>query len=77
MSKQESSFKLGKMSFHGNRSFILGHKISEAGLEVDQAKVAIIKILFPPIIVKGIRSYLGHVGFYRRFINDFSKISRP
>ena len=31
----------------------------------------------PPTIVKGIRSFLGHVGFYRRFIKDFSKISRP
>ena len=56
---------------------VLGHKISVAGLEVDQAKVAIIKTLLPPTIVKGIRSFLRHAGFYRRFIKDFSKISRP
>ena len=56
---------------------VLGHKISAVGLEVDQAKVSVIKTLLPPTKVKGIRSFLGHTGFYRRFIKDFSKISRP
>ena len=47
---------------------VLGHMISTAGLEVDQAKVSIIRNLMSPTTVKGIRSFLGHVGFYRRFI---------
>ena len=55
----------------------MGHKISVVGLEVDQVKVSIIKTLLPPTTIKGIRSFLEHAGFYRRFIKDFSKISRP
>ena len=53
------------------------HKISTIGLEVDQAKVYVIETLMLPNTVKGIRSFLGHAGFYKRFIKDFSKISRP
>ena len=55
----------------------MGHKISIVGLEVDQTKVDVIKTLRPPTTVKGIRSFLGHAGFYKRFIKEFSKISRP
>ena len=54
-----------------------GHKISADGLEVDQAKIAVIKTLMPPTTVKGIRSFLGHARFYRIFTKDFSKISKP
>ena len=56
---------------------VLGHKISADGLEVDQAKIVVIETLMPPTTVKGIRSFLGHAGFYKRFIKDFLKISRP
>ena len=66
-----------KFHFMVTEGIVLGHKISAAGLEVDQGKITIIKTLMSPTTVKGIRSFLGHVRFYRIFIKDFSKISRP
>ncbi|XP_056690006.1 uncharacterized protein [Spinacia oleracea] len=56
---------------------VLGHKVSHLGIEVDRAKIEVIEKLPPPVNVKGIRSFLGHAGFYRRLINDFSLIARP
>jgi hypothetical protein len=60
-----------------NEGIVLGHKISERGIEVDTAKVEAIEKMPCPRDVKGIRSILGHAGFYRRIIKDFSKISKP
>jgi len=56
---------------------VLGHRVSERGIEVDRAKIEMIEQLPPPTNVKGVRSFLGHAGFYRRFIKDFSHIARP
>jgi hypothetical protein len=56
---------------------VLGHKILEKGIEVDQAKIEVIEQLSPPTNVKGIRSFLGHAESYRIFIQNFSQIVRP
>ncbi|GJW10206.1 reverse transcriptase domain-containing protein [Tanacetum coccineum] len=67
----------GKCHFMVKEGIVLGHKILKYGIEVDRTKVDVIAKLPPPTSVKGIQSFLGHAGFYRRFIQDFSKISWP
>ena len=66
-----------KCHFMVTQGIVLGHVISPQGIEVDKAKISVIKNLPVPKTVKDIRAFLGHAGFYRRFIKDFSKIARP
>ncbi|XP_075473911.1 uncharacterized protein LOC142504960 [Primulina tabacum] len=66
-----------KCHFMVQEGIVLGHKVSSQGLEVDRAKVVAIEKLPPPKNIKGIRSFLGHAGFYHRFIRYFSKITKP
>ncbi|GJW07283.1 reverse transcriptase domain-containing protein [Tanacetum coccineum] len=66
-----------KCHFMVKEGIMLGHKVSSAGLEVDKEKIDVISKLPPLTNIKGVRSFLRHAGFYRHFIKDFLKISRP
>ncbi|GJV64559.1 reverse transcriptase domain-containing protein [Tanacetum coccineum] len=66
-----------KSHFMVKEGIVLDHKISKKGIEVDKAKVNMIAKLPHPTTIKGVWSFLSHAGFYRWFIKDFSKISRP
>ncbi|WKA10613.1 hypothetical protein VitviT2T_028178 [Vitis vinifera] len=66
-----------KCHFMVQQGIVLGHIISEKGIEVDKAKVELIVKLPSLTTIKGVRQFLGHAGFYRRFIKDFSKLSKP
>ncbi|GJT39260.1 reverse transcriptase domain-containing protein [Tanacetum coccineum] len=66
-----------KCHFMVKEGIVLGNKVSSAGLDVDKAKIDVISKVLPPTNIKGVRSFLEHAGFYRRFIKDLSKIARP
>ena len=66
-----------KSHFMVREGVVLGHIVSGKGLEVDKVKIEVIQNLPLPSTIKDLRSFLGHVGFYLRFIQDFAKVSKP
>jgi hypothetical protein len=70
-------FNEEKCHFMVREGIVLGHLVSEREIEVDRAKIEVIERLPPLINIKGIRSFLGHAGFYHRFVIDFLHIAKP
>ena len=66
-----------KSHFMVREGIVLGYLVSRNGLEVDKAKVEVIQDLALPKSIRELRSFLGHVGFYSRFIQDFAEVSKP
>ena len=77
MSRQESSFKLGKIPFHGNRGYCIGKQDLCNWIRSIPSKSCYHKNSLATHNSQGDKKFLGHAGFYRIFIKDFSKISKP
>jgi hypothetical protein len=69
--------KLSKCEFWMKQVAFLGHVISKGGISVDQSKVQDVLSWNTPTSVSDIQSFLGLAGYYQRFIEGFSKISKP
>ncbi|RDX88027.1 Retrovirus-related Pol polyprotein from transposon 17.6, partial [Mucuna pruriens] len=66
-----------KCYFMVSEGIVLGHLVSNRGIEVNKSKIDIITSLPNPISVWEVRSFLGHAGFYKKFIKNFSKLALP
>ena len=73
---KELDTKLKKCHFMVRHGIVLGHEIYKKGIEVNEVKIDVIAKLHVPKHVKDIWSFLGHTGFYRKFIKNFGKIAR-
>jgi len=71
------TLKASKCEFHATEIEYLGYVISPQGLRIDEEKIRTIMEWKEPTNVKGIQSFLGFANFYRRFIQDYSRITTP
>jgi hypothetical protein len=69
--------KLSKCEFWLEKVIFLGHIISKEGISVDPSKIQVVLSWNAPMSISDIWSFLGLAGYYRRFIEGFSKISKP
>lgn len=60
-----------------NQDIVLEHVILERRIEIDKSKINFIHFLLPLTSVREVQSFLGHIGFYHKFIKDFSNITLP
>ena len=70
-------FKASKCCFGADKVSYLGHIVSAEGVHTDPAKIKAFTQIAPPETVEQVRSFLGLVGYYRRFIPNFSSLSAP
>ncbi|RDX84924.1 Retrovirus-related Pol polyprotein from transposon opus, partial [Mucuna pruriens] len=66
-----------KFHFMLTEGIVVGHLVSNRGIKVDKSKIDVITFLPNPASVREVRSFLGHAGFYKRFIKNFSKLALP
>ena len=64
-----------KCQFLVRHGVILGHIVSENGISTDEGKVKLVLDLPPPQNLKGVWQFMGHVGYYQRFIKDYAKLA--
>ena len=66
-----------KCTFMQTEVVFLGHIVGRTGLACDPAKLAAVQNWHAPDKVKGIRQFVGFVGYYRRFVKDFADLAEP
>lgn len=66
-----------KCQFMVKKGIILGHLVSAIEIEVYRDKIEVIENFQPPKIIREVQSFLEHASFYRRFMKDVFKITKP